>query len=172
MLNCVIAIQRLYKSAIAQANSPLVGVKTVYAGDPDKIAELNLPAITIAPEGTEYSGRGSRYDEKKHRITVRLVYNVKDLYEKNQKVDEVESMLDAMRKTELTSGTTQSTANNTLVGVLRRNPTLPLTEGGVTFPTAHLCEVQNAEYRKRTDRSFPTYEVALTLEVTAIGDRI
>jgi hypothetical protein len=80
MKNAITAIQQIFKNAISQPSSPLNSVKKVFFGDPVLIPETDLPALTIQPISSNYSQRGSRYDEKTHTIEIRLVYNQKQYF--------------------------------------------------------------------------------------------
>lgn len=78
------ALQQKIGEAVQQQNiagvGPLKDIKAVYYGDPVQIPEANLPAIAIQPTDTEYTLRGSRYDQKECSVEVRLVINKKDFY--------------------------------------------------------------------------------------------
>jgi len=80
MKNVILAIQSLLKSAIEQNNSPLEWIKRVYFGDPVLIPLSSLPALTVQPITSEYLMRWSRYDQKKHTVEIRLVYNMKSYF--------------------------------------------------------------------------------------------
>lgn len=80
MDKAIIALKQLLEASVAEATSPLNDIKTVFYGDPFKIPEDNLPALTIQPINTAYELRGSRYDEKIYSIEIRLVYNSKDYF--------------------------------------------------------------------------------------------
>lgn len=84
MEEAILALKQLLESAINETDSPLEDVQRVYFGDPILIPQNLLPAITLMPIETEYSLRGTRYDEKTGQIEVRIVYNQKDYYEKNE----------------------------------------------------------------------------------------
>lgn len=75
MEKVISAIQQLIQWISIDSNSPLFWTKKVFFGDPIKIPESDLPAVTIQPISTNYTKRGSRYDMKEHNIQIRVVYN-------------------------------------------------------------------------------------------------
>ena len=83
MQKVVSAIKDLLDASVANTGSPIHDIKKVFFGDPVVIPENDLPAIAIQPINTEFTMRGSRYDQKTHTIEVRLVYNQKQYFGKN-----------------------------------------------------------------------------------------
>lgn len=83
MQKVVSAIKWLLDASVADNSSPIHDIKKVFFGDPLVIPENDLPAIAIQPVNTEFTMRGSRYDQKTHTIEVRLVYNQKQYFGKN-----------------------------------------------------------------------------------------
>lgn len=83
MQKVVSAIKDLLAASVADTNSPLHDVKTVFFGDPMVIPESNLPAIAVQPINTEFQLRGSRYDQKVHTVEIRLIYNQKQYFGSN-----------------------------------------------------------------------------------------
>jgi len=81
MLNVTLAMQQLYKAAVAAEGSPLAGIKRVFLGDPITLPENDQPAIAIMPMVEEYELRGSRYDQRDCTIEVRTIYNLKDYFD-------------------------------------------------------------------------------------------
>jgi hypothetical protein len=76
----ITALQEMLKGATINASSPLFGIKKVYFGDPVLIPASSLPALTISPKEDIFDRRGSRYDQKNHKIEIRLVYNQRDFF--------------------------------------------------------------------------------------------
>ncbi len=76
----LLALKDIFETARREKNSPLLDVKRIYIGDPINIQENVLPALIVHPERTTYIKRGTRYDEKIHSISIKLVYNSKDYY--------------------------------------------------------------------------------------------
>lgn len=83
MQKVVSAIKNLLDASVANTGSPIHNIKKVFFGDPIVIPEDDLPAIAVQPINTEFEMRGSRYDQKKHTIEIRLVYNQKQYFGKN-----------------------------------------------------------------------------------------
>lgn len=80
MKNAMTAIQQIFKNVVSNPSSPLYGVKKVFFGDPVNIPEVDLPALAIQPISTNYSQRGSRYDQKNYSIEIRLIYNQRQYF--------------------------------------------------------------------------------------------
>ena len=162
----ILAIQQLLETAVAVTSSPIENIKRVFYGDPKTIASDDLPALAIQPIGTEYIQRGSRYDEKNHTVEVRLVYNAKDFFKTNPtEVNKVYAVQKSIQQIE--ESNSQETLSNTVCGVIQKNSTLPLNGAN----TATLAKVQTVDYTFSNSRGFPTYEVIVTVNATAIGDR-
>jgi len=85
MESAIKAVKQLLETAIEQPDSPLADIKRVYFGDPIKIPEKMLPAITVQPVVDEVVLRGSRYDQKNGTIEVRIVFNQSDYYNSEEK---------------------------------------------------------------------------------------
>lgn len=146
------------------------GVKDVIKGDPQKIPESAMPAITIQPIGTDYIKRGTRYDEKIHTVQIRLVYNAKDIVGKSYAdsakpvVHKIEESIDIVETTNSDLETTQAS----IVGLLQQNHTLP-NDGVSSCNTSRVVSIQ---YQDRNARGFPTYEVRILVEATVVANRI
>jgi len=83
MHNIIKAIQQLLEASQSVITSPLYDVKKIIYGDPKKIPQNLLPAITIEPADIGFKKRGSRYDEKQNQIIIRLVYNREVIFNSN-----------------------------------------------------------------------------------------
>jgi len=85
----MLAIKQLLDTARKIEGSPLSDIQRVFLGDPIVIQENILPAIAIQPIVTDYKKRGSVYDQKIHKLDIRLVYNSKTFFGKSSgpKVD-------------------------------------------------------------------------------------
>lgn len=83
MQKVISAIKQLLEISTQNNDSPLKDIKKVFFGDPILIPESDLPAITIQPISSDYTMRGSQYDQKNHRIEIRLLYNAKMYMDKN-----------------------------------------------------------------------------------------
>ncbi|MEE9117844.1 MAG: hypothetical protein V3U02_04515 [Calditrichia bacterium] len=172
MNNCILAIEQIINNAIKAVDSPLKGVKAVYYGDPKIIPQVNFPAITIQPKGTTYAHRGSRYDQKTHNIEIRLVYNAKSFFDKNPtKPNKVFALEDAISRVEGLVTGSKETSDNTIAGLIRKNPSLPLTTNGSTKNTAEFATTTDVVYVENVARSFPTFEVIVTINVVVVADR-
>ncbi len=153
---------------IITGNKP-TGVKDVIKGDPQKIPESSMPAITIQPITTDYFKRGTRYDEKVHTVQIRLVYNAKDIVGKTYVdsgkpvVHKIEESIEIVETTNSDLETTQES----IVGLLQQNHTLP--NNGVNSCTT--SRVIGIQYQDRNERGFPTYEVRILLEARVIANR-
>lgn len=150
-------------------NKP-TGVKDVIKGDPQKIPESSMPAITIMPVGTDYIKRGTQYDQKVHTVNLRLVYNAKDIVGKTY-ADPAKPVVHKIEESIAITETTNSdleTTNASIVGLLQQNHTLP--NAGV--PTCQTSHVVSIKYEDRNVRGFPTYEVLVTLQATVVANRI
>lgn len=171
----MLALQQLLQAEIADSDSVLYGIKQVVFGDPRKIPQSNLPAITISPQGSSYNMRGSRYDQKTHSIDVKIVYNAKDFFgsdDAENTTDKVFIVEDAINKMEATLTGSHATDQHSVAGVIQSNSNLPLTENGTTVNTAELAKVVGINYPGLSEsRGFHTYEAVLTMEVITIGDR-
>ncbi len=176
MLYVIKALQQLYETAVADASSPLHDVKRVIFGDPQKIPESCLPAITIMPVSSDYTLRGSQYDQRDHTIEVRLVFNQRKFFDcdltiaKDNKVFLVE---DAIEKAErFTSASAQANSDNTLAGVIEKNICLPYTDGnGDTVIVSELAKVETINYTLEQRRAFPSFEIVLTMSAITVGNR-
>jgi hypothetical protein len=151
-------------------------VKSVYWGDPVKIPESDLPAFVVMPISSDYTRRGSRYDQKLHTVEIRLVYNMRSYAQSGSIVDDVRkvnSIEQAMRIVEQTSGTTMGTQIDTLCGLIQANPTLTfLPKLSETSQVASVdSKVRRVNYVFNSARGFPTFEVIVSIETRAIGDR-
>lgn len=163
-------VQSLLKTAKAVSGSPLNFINTVYFWDPKVIAESNLPAITISPSNTEFERRGSRYDQKIHDISIKLVLNMKDLFQTSN--DDIE-IITAVQKLILAveeTGDNHETLDNTVCAVIQKNPCLEYTDGWSTVRPADDAKVVNVSYWEG-DRAFPSYEADVTISVSVVGDR-
>lgn len=175
MLYIIKAMQQLYENAVADTSSPLNDVKLVIFGDPQKIAESNLPAITIMPIGSDYTQRGSQYDQREHRIEVRLVFNQRNFFDcdlnspKNNKVFMVEDVIEKAEK--FTTPSAQANSDNTLAGVIEKNTCLPYTSNGDTVIVSELARVETIEYTLEQRRGFPSFEIVMSVTATTIGNR-
>lgn len=84
MEKVITALKRLLEDAIATPGSALSDIKKVYFWDPQQIPESCQPAITIQPITTENLDRGPGAIEKNFTVEMRLVYNQKQYYGKDQ----------------------------------------------------------------------------------------
>ena len=108
-------MQELFNNAVLQTGK-LSDIKKVFYGDPVLINESSLPAITISPSSSDYSLRGSRYDEKTHNIEVRIVYNMKSFLNPNKdstEYTELKQIRTLIQQVEDTNNV-QETQNNTV----------------------------------------------------------
>ena len=161
--------------SINTAGSPLSDVKTVIYGNPSKIPESDLPAITIKPVGTDWDMRGSRVDEKRYNIEIRLVYNARDYYglskEDKDKVFVVEDSINKIEK----SNDSLEVVSGSICGVIQNNQCLPYKEDGVTKYASTLTQIVSTRYEDPKDvsatREFPTYEAVVVVSSQSIGDR-
>lgn len=146
------------------------GVKDVIKGDPQKIPESSMPAITIHPVITDYIKRGTRYDEKVHTVQIRLVYNAKEIvgkiYSDGSKpvVHKIEESIGIIETTNSDLETTQ----DSIVGLLQQNHTLP--NAGVN--SCNTSRIVSVQYQDRNSRGFPTYEVQVLLEARVVANRL
>ena len=171
MEQSIIAIKQLLATSVSKNTSPLSDIRKVFFGDPMTIPESDLPALAIQPISTDYTMRGSRYDEKLQNIEIRLVYNAKAYFGQSAlENDKVFAVEDAMKKVEMSNDDHETTAF-TVCGTIQKNPTLPYTDGGNTFNACEIAQVTNVNYALSTNRGFPTYEVTTTVKIRAIGDR-
>jgi hypothetical protein len=150
MLTPVLALQQLYKAAVAVPGSPLEEVKAVVIGDPIKIESTDFPMLIIMPSQTAYNMRGSRYDEKKASIELRLVFNQKQYY------DSVKKLSGTVSNAVSSAGeTTYSVANHkTSVGdAVKVTGVLPIEYNG-TFKVSEVVDQNNFKVVKSVDGSY------------------
>lgn len=159
------AIQQLLKNASVQAGSPLYGIKKVFYWDPITIAATSLPALAIQPVNTEYIQRGSQYDQKRHSIEIRLIYNVKSFFSETPDIEKIRSVEDSINKIE--KSTNFETINYSVCGTIEKNPTLPFD----AVNTCELAKIKNVSYSFSESRGFPSYEVVVTVEADVIWNR-
>lgn len=55
-------------------------LQSVYFGDPITMTKSSLPALAVQPISSDFSRRGSRYDQKTHTIEVRLIYDIEQYF--------------------------------------------------------------------------------------------
>lgn len=84
MEKVITALKVLLENSIKTPGSSLSDIKKVYFWDPQQIPESCQPAITIQPISTEKVDRGPGYIENVFTIEMRLVYNQKQYYGKDQ----------------------------------------------------------------------------------------
>lgn len=84
MEKVITALKVLLEDAIATPGSALSDIKKVYFWDPQQIPESCQPAITIQPITTEKVDRGPWAIENNFTVEMRLVYNQKQYYGKEQ----------------------------------------------------------------------------------------
>jgi len=84
MEKVITALKTLLEVAIATPGSALSDIKKVYFWDPQQIPESCQPAITIQPITTDNLDRGPWAIEKNFTVEMRLVYNQKQYYWKDQ----------------------------------------------------------------------------------------
>ena len=171
MEQSIIAIKQLLATSVSKNTSPLSDIRKVFFGDPMTIPESDLPALAIQPISTDYTMRGSRYDEKLQNIEIRLVYNAKAYFGQSAlENDNVFAVEDAIRKVEM-SNANQGTDAYTICGTIQKNQTLPYKSGTQDLKACEIAQVTNVNYSLSTSRGFPTYEVTVTIKVQVIGDR-
>lgn len=166
----ITAIKELLESSVSQTSSPLNDIKRVFYWDPITIPQSNLPALCIQPIWTEYILRGSRYDQKKHTIEIRLIYNTKSYFSENPAIDKVEAVEDAIKKVEEWN-LSHETANYTVCGTIQKNTTLPYTYSSTIKNACELARVKSVNYTFSDARGFPTYEVITIVEADVIWNR-
>jgi hypothetical protein len=172
MNNVIEAVVQLLTAAKANGSSPLNTVKSIWWGDPVMIGESDQPALVVHPVSTEYARRGTQYDQKRHTVEIRLVYNVKTFVGRSASNPyKVFSVADAIDKVELLVSQS-GTSVLSVCGVIQSNPTLPYTpEGGDPTVAAQDARVTRVNYVFNSARGFPTFEIIVTMEATVIGDR-
>lgn len=166
------AIRQIVSSAVATDGSPLNGIKSVYFGDPISIPESSQPAIVVHPISTVFVKRGSRYDRKLHTVEVRFIDNKKN-YEQTSPKDakKVVGVETAVQRMEETTDP-QKTKTTSLCGLIQTNPTLEyVNEEGKTLHASIDANVVRVDYTFSMARGFPTFEVIVTIEALAQGDR-
>ncbi len=161
-------IEALQKLLVAES---ITGVKKVIYGDPYKLPESDMPCITISPVDTDYISRGNQYDEKKHTISIKLVYNAKQIFGKtfdNASYPKVHAIEEAMQIAE-TTNVNLETQSSCIVGVLRKN--LQLVDADSGLKTCETLMVTNITYQDSNSRAFPTYEVHVNFQATQVANR-
>lgn len=79
-------IRKMLKTRVSEAKNtenPLwrfSEIRSVYFGDPITMTKWSLPALAVQPISSDFSRRGSRYDQKTHTIEIRLIYDVEDYF--------------------------------------------------------------------------------------------
>ena len=171
----ILALQSIISESVSQqatANvGPLKDIKAVYYGDPSQIADTYMPAIAIQPINSNFSLRGTRYDEKIHTIEVRIIINRKEYYtdqDASQKVTAVQDMANRIES----QWNNEDVIHTSICGIIQNNLCLQYTNDlSQLVSAATLSKVVSVQYRFSTERGFPTYEGVVTLEVHTIWDR-
>lgn len=176
MWNVIEALVQLLRATVAQTTSPLSNVKAVFWGDPVKIAVSDCPALIVHPVDTSYNRRGSRYDEKVHQVEIRLVYNAAQYMTSGAGVQDarkVYSLEQAIVAVEPTTAGNMSTVYNCVAGLVQANPVLTyLPKLGATAIVATAdAKVRRVNYVFNSARGFPTFEIIVSIEARAVGDR-
>lgn len=61
-----------------------IDLQSVYFGDPITMTKSSLPALAVQPISSDFSRRGSRYDQKTHTIEIRLIYDIEQYFDTNE----------------------------------------------------------------------------------------
>ncbi len=128
-----------------------------------------MPCVTVNPSGTNYTNRGTRYDQKEHVIEIRLIYNAKDIFNKPYDVatePTVHAIQEAVKTTEIQNSDLETTAA-CIIGLIRKNQQLP--DGG--SKTCEGITVNSVAYQRTEERKFPAYEVIIGLTAVQVGNR-
>lgn len=172
------AIREILTALVADSASPLYyhattapkGIKRVFWGDPAQIPRNEFPCLVIRPVGSTWPKRGTKYDQKVHRVEVIIVANL-DTYKDTAPADpgalkSLQTMIDMMEKTD----NVQGTSAKTVVGALCARLTLPYTDSGTKYAAIDV-RPESVDYVFNTSRGFPTFEVIALFSVTSQGDR-
>lgn len=160
------ALQEMLKDASLNVSSPLFWIKKVYFGDPVLIPASSLPALTISPKEDIFDRRGSRYDQKNHKIEIRLVYNQRDFFGAEWSDEEkVAIVADCLAK--IGEVTDHSTDALTVCWLVQNNPSLSYSG----WYASEDCNVVSVTYWLTSERWFATYEAVVEVMVKVIGDR-
>ena len=164
----------LYAVAKTVEGSPIRDLKSVYEGEPEKLGESDLPALIVQPRGTTYRHEksGSQYDVRDCRVQMRLILSRKKFYASNYGDDgNAKKVFVEEKAAEMTEkvDSSQHADNNSVVGVVQNNQTLPL--AGVN--ASSMCLIENVEYDvdPPRERGFNSYEVTIDAVATVRGNR-
>lgn len=187
----LLALKELYEKAISETGSPIGDIKAVYNGEPSKIPESDCPALILKPIGTRYrpggpGGSGSQVDVRDVAFQAILVLPRKRFYASSYDVPAAESVETApgniregdarkvyveAKAAEMTEDmdSAQRAGENSIVGVVQNNPTLPYSGG--TASSNALIEGVEYDTRPTAPRGFSSYEVTVTGRATVRGNR-
>ena len=165
----LLSIKGLLVTAIATPWSPLSDIKKVYYGDPIVVPECDMPAIIVHPENTDITMTWSRYDKKNHAISVKLIYNLK-AFLGGSDPSKITAVQDSIKKIE-DSNENHEIMSNTITWIIQKNVSLPYDNNWTTRHAAELARVTSIAYPFTQNRGFPAYEVIVSVEAIAIGNR-
>jgi hypothetical protein len=163
------AIKALLDAERLVEGSRLAVIKRVFLGNPPKISQTNLPAITIEQVSTPVRYRGNQYMEYENMIEIRLIQTWKDSFKTDEDAEDYETVQISQQQRLIVAGTTNCQVDeDTIVGVLLNNPTLPL-EGSDTSEMAFVREIN---YNANNDRPYKTKEALITVVCKTVADRV